>query len=138
MSIILKKIRLFRLQIDRLKRNTVEFIAKCRELKVLPNLDEHEANKLTNEKLKLFLDQWQSMDCFYENEFKGGNDSTEPVIVELNGTRHVIPPKCTFSNTNIQNVDRIESTDGYDLIVMDPPWWNKYIRRSRKFNSDNG
>lgn len=128
----------FHLQIERLKQNTVKFTAKCRELKVLPTFDEEEANKLNNETLKVFLDQWQSIDCKYGNNFKGGNNSTEPIIVEFNGTHHLIPPKCAFSNSNIQSIERIESNDGFDLIVMDPPWWNKYVRRSRKFNSDNG
>lgn len=93
---------------------------------------------MTNERLKLFLDQWQSIECMYDETFKGGNESKDPFIIELNGTSHLIPPKCTFSNANIQTIERIDAADGYDLIVMDPPWWNKYVRRSRKFKSENG
>ncbi|XP_055321056.1 DNA N6-methyl methyltransferase [Sitodiplosis mosellana] len=123
--------------IERLKRNVSNFIAKCHEQNVLPSFERDEAKTMTNEKLKLFLDQWQSVECLYGDNFKGGNDSKKPVVVELNGTSHIVPPKCTFSNANIQNIDRIEPANGYDLVVMDPPWWNKYVRRSRKFNSDN-
>lgn len=127
----------FYLQIERIKLNLAKFIAECRQQNVL-SFEEDEARNLTNETLKQFLDQWQSVECSYGANFNGGNESKNPVIIELNGTSHLIPPKCTFSNADIQTIERIGAADGYDFIIMDPPWWNKYVRRSRKFNSENG
>lgn len=118
-----------------MKRKTNEFLDECRKRRLLHSAGDDEA-KLTNEQMKLCLDQWQSIECSYSKQFNGENTLNKPVIFEMNGVRHIVPANCIFSNTDVQHV-KLKSND-YDLIVMDPPWWNKYIRRSRKFNSENG
>lgn len=96
------------------------------------------AAEQTNDELKKFLDKWQSVECSYTNCFNGGNNSSNPVIHEFNGVRHIIPAKCKFLNIDIQNIRHTDLENGYDFVSMDPPWWNKYVRRSRKFNKDHG
>lgn len=94
--------------------------------------------RLTNDRLKNFLSEWQSAECSYVNNFNGGNNSTKPVMHEFNGKHHLIPANCIFFNMDVQKMQNTDLTNAYDLVVMDPPWWNKYVRRSRKFNKDNG
>lgn len=84
------------------------------------------------------MDHWQSVQCSYNDNFNGGNESTKPVVHEINGTKHIIPANCKFSKVDLQNIQKIDQADGYDMIVIDPPWWNKYVRRSRSFNRENG
>lgn len=124
-------------QIERIRLKTIEFIKECRQQKVLPALEEDQ-NVIGNEQLKLFLGQWQSMERSYDEHFRGANDIEYAITFESNGIGHVIPANCKFINTDIQNIKEFEQTNGYDLIVMDPPWWNKYVRRSKKCNNQNG
>ncbi|XP_031629152.1 N(6)-adenine-specific DNA methyltransferase METTL4 [Contarinia nasturtii] len=121
--------------IERIKLRTNEFLNECRKRKLL-NSTSDDGTKLTNEQMKLCLDQWQTVECSYTKQFNGKNNFDRPVICEFNGEKHIIPANCSFSNADIQHIE-LKSND-YDLIVMDPPWWNKYIRRSRKFNTENG
>lgn len=122
-----------------MKRKTEEFLNHCREENYLLSM-ENEQTKLTNERMKLFLDEWQSVEQQRSNTniFSGGNDATKSVVYELDAVSHIIPPNCRFFNINALSVEPAKLADAYDLIVMDPPWWNKYIRRSRKFNRENG
>lgn len=124
-------------QIERITLKTIGFIKECHERKILPRL-EKDPNITGNEQLKGFLDQWQSMERTYDGHFKGVNEFVYPITFESDGISHVIPANCKFINTDIQMIKEFEQTNGYDLIVMDPPWWNKYVRRSKKFNSENG
>lgn len=94
--------------------------------------------KLTNDQLKQFLDQWQSAESLHEKNFSGENRSMKPIIYEHNGAHHILPANCRFFNMDIQSVNEADLRGHYDLIVIDPPWWNKYVRRSRKFNRENG
>lgn len=96
--------------------------------------------KPTNERLKLFLDEWQSIEPSSTDSgpFSGGNNATKAIVFEQNGTSHLIPANCNFFNANVTNIQHIDLASAYDLVVMDPPWWNKYVRRSRKRRRDNG
>lgn len=125
----------------------MKFIEQCHKQLVLPvirdcskdgpSIDDSQ-KECTNDRVKQFLDEWQTVECSYESNFNGGNNSTNPVIYDYNGVSHIIPANCTFFNMDIQSVPLAYFDNQYDMVVMDPPWWNKYVRRSRKFNKDNG
>uniref|UniRef100_A0A665WKV0 Methyltransferase like 4 n=1 Tax=Echeneis naucrates TaxID=173247 RepID=A0A665WKV0_ECHNA len=57
-------------------------------------------------------------------------------VVTLMGEEYVIPPHTAFllsDFTRIQPLVHYEKK--FDLIVMDPPWENKSVKRSRRYNS---
>lgn len=96
-------------------------------------------SELTNERLKRFLDEWRSIEHPLSlHSFSGGNHSIHPIIVKQNDMSYLIPGDCRFFKSNIKELQNLDLANSYDLIILDPPWWNKYVRRSRKFNRDNG
>lgn len=127
------------LQIVKLNEKTEKFLKICREREFLLNHQSNEQIGPTNERLKRFLDEWKSIEYPQLNSFSGGNDSTDVTVLKTNNQNYLIPPKCRFFNSNIKHLDEhVEPSNIFDLITLDPPWWNKYVRRSRKFQRDNG
>jgi len=75
---------------------------------------------------------------FYEatnvqNTFYGQNQNSN--LHKANG--YVFPPNCQFYCDNVMNMKRL-GDEKYDLILLDPPWTNKYIKRKKKIKSDEG
>ncbi|KAJ3196727.1 Methyltransferase-like protein 4 [Irineochytrium annulatum] len=54
--------------------------------------------------------------------------------VFIQGRRHNIPPRSTYI---VSDFDRVQPLFGklapFDLIVMDPPWFNKSVKRKRNY-----
>lgn len=64
--------------------------------------------------------------------FSGGNSNILPVRVECNDEEYVIPPGCRFYCGSVKNLKTSLPEDAkFDFILLDPPWWNKYIRRRK-------
>lgn len=117
---------------------TNEFIQTCHDQNFIPSLPK-EKNQLTNERLQQFLNEWRSIEhTVNQSPFNGGNNANKPIIIEQNGINRIIPANCRFFNTNIKDIQEIDQTNAYDFVILDPPWWNKYVRRSRKFHTNNG
>lgn len=111
----------------------------CREKEHL--LGDHSINEIspTNERLKQFLNEWQTIEYPQFKAFSGGNDSTEVILFKANSPTYLIPPKCKFFHTDIKRFSEDDNTaKPFDLIILDPPWWNKYVRRSRNIQRTNG
>ncbi|XP_052868764.1 N(6)-adenine-specific methyltransferase METTL4 [Anopheles cruzii] len=84
-----------------------------------------------------FVDNFNSQ-AVYDAErcFSGKNDSEYTVITEVDGESYLVPPKVRFFNAPISHFGQlIGESEKFDLIVLDPPWWNKYIRRVKMSNS---
>lgn len=61
----------------------------------------------------------------------GGN--LGPAIVKLvNSERFMFPSNSQFYCKDVANIGTELEGLEFDLILLDPPWWNKYIRRKRK------
>ena len=56
--------------------------------------------------------------------------NTSDHCVEHGGV--VLPPKSEFRKLDVANLDELGSS--YDLILMDPPWSNKHVKRAKKTN----
>lgn len=50
---------------------------------------------------------------------------------------YVFPPKCRFYCDNVFNMKTL-GEEKYDMILLDPPWTNKYIKRKKKTKRDEG
>ncbi|XP_053198800.1 N(6)-adenine-specific methyltransferase METTL4-like [Scomber japonicus] len=64
------------------------------------------------------------------------NRSDRAAVVTLMGEEYVIPPRSAFllsDFTRIQPLVRYGRR--FELIVMDPPWENKSVKRSRRYSS---
>ncbi|XP_003246632.1 methyltransferase-like protein 4 [Acyrthosiphon pisum] len=75
---------------------------------------------------------------FYESTsalktFYGQNPN--PNLHTANG--YVFPPKCQFYCDNVFNMKNL-GDEKYDMILLDPPWTNKYIKRKKKIKRDEG
>ncbi|XP_017039682.1 N(6)-adenine-specific methyltransferase METTL4 [Drosophila ficusphila] len=53
---------------------------------------------------------------------------------------YLIPDRCRFFNHNVDNLPALlhQLLPAYDLIVLDPPWRNKYIRRLKRAKQELG
>lgn len=65
--------------------------------------------------------------------FFGENNFDYSVIHECQNQFFLIPPKCKFFNKDIRELSNFLNSDvKYDLIVLDPAWKNRYIKRIKK------
>lgn len=58
--------------------------------------------------------------------------------MEVGGTSHWIPPKSTFILSSVLNAQPMFNAlaGEFDLILMDPPWSNRSVRRSGKYSTN--
>uniref|UniRef100_A0A182RK21 Methyltransferase-like protein 4 n=1 Tax=Anopheles funestus TaxID=62324 RepID=A0A182RK21_ANOFN len=95
----------------------------------------------TNNKQALdFVDQFNNSTHYDgDQRFRGQNATECTIVTEMNGEHFLIPPRVSFINSSIDRfTEYIDGSEIFDLIVLDPPWWNKYIRRVKAANSKAG
>lgn len=94
-----------------------------------------------NNKIALeFIDEF-NRNAHYnvDKVFNGGNDSQFIVKTTMHDEDYIIPPNCRFFNSDVRNLNSfLTHEDKFDFIVLDPPWWNKYIRRVKAVNEKSG
>lgn len=65
--------------------------------------------------------------------FHGANNHDFPIIVSHGEKKYVFPPRSQFFNNDIMNLNlKLDALGKFDLLLLDPPWWNKYIRRKKQ------
>lgn len=65
-----------------------------------------------------------------------GSNLGPAVVKEINGSNYLFPQNSTFFSKDVSEMYKHLGNKRFDLILLDPPWWNKYIRRKRKVSSD--
>ncbi|XP_058820178.1 N(6)-adenine-specific methyltransferase METTL4 [Topomyia yanbarensis] len=97
-------------------------------------------NDTQNSKALELVNDFNKQDCYEPNTtFKGANPSNFAVICKFFNQSYLIPPHCRFFNSDISNLENLlDHNERFDLIVLDPPWWNKYIRRTKAVNGKIG
>ncbi|XP_055594561.1 N(6)-adenine-specific methyltransferase METTL4 isoform X2 [Uranotaenia lowii] len=85
-----------------------------------------------------FVDAFNRQDQYdRSSSFKGANLSEYSVINSFAGQDYVIPSNCHFFNDDIARLNELVPEENkFDYIVLDPPWWNKYIRRTKPVNKN--
>ncbi|KAM3960306.1 LOW QUALITY PROTEIN: methyltransferase like 4 [Aphomia sociella] len=64
----------------------------------------------------------------------GGNNSDRSVKCKVRGECFLIPRQSRFyCGCVIEQCHKL-SGNKYDIVIADPPWWNKYIRRLKSAN----
>ncbi|KOB63399.1 Methyltransferase-like protein 4 [Operophtera brumata] len=64
----------------------------------------------------------------------GGNSSDESLMCKVMDEYFFIPPKSRFFCGCVKEQCRKLSGSKFDILIADPPWWNKYIRRLKNAN----
>lgn len=75
--------------------------------------------------------------------FRGENSLYHAVLTTINSLTYLIPPRCEFFQNDVRDIDNLlgarQADDGpFDLVVMDPPWWNRYVRRAKRAKTSAG
>ncbi|XP_055715967.1 N(6)-adenine-specific methyltransferase METTL4 isoform X2 [Phlebotomus papatasi] len=68
----------------------------------------------------------------------GENRNLQCITTTIDGQEFLIPPECHFYQNDVRKIETflLPGNEVFDLIVIDPPWWNKYIRRVKKANKN--
>ena len=65
------------------------------------------------------------------------NSSTKSIVINCDNSSYIIPPKSSFLLSDIFHVDslvKFAPSSKFNFVVMDPPWSNKSVKRSRHYN----
>lgn len=65
-----------------------------------------------------------------------GSNDEQAKFVEINRFNFIFPSNCKFYCKDVSAINDYLSNEQYDLIVLDPPWWNKYVRRKKAKTND--
>ncbi|XP_072942730.1 DNA N6-methyl methyltransferase [Epargyreus clarus] len=68
------------------------------------------------------------------NGMSGGNNSDAPLKCKAKDSYFLIPPKSRFYCGCVKAQCVKLAGNKYDIVIADPPWWNKYIRRLKGAN----
>lgn len=88
--------------------------------------DNNEAARLASQ--KFYLDTY----CHEGENLYGSNHTNNAIISENDNKKYVFPKNCTFYCYDVRDMEKkMEMNNQYDFILLDPPWWNKSIRRKK-------
>lgn len=88
--------------------------------------DNNEAARLASQ--KFYLDTY----CHEGENLYGSNHTNNAIISENHNKKYIFPKNCTFYCYDIRDMEKkMEMNNQYDFILLDPPWWNKSIRRKK-------
>ncbi|KAE8279771.1 Methyltransferase-like protein 4 [Larimichthys crocea] len=105
--------------------------ALCEMAKELPLVDEEEQEECIQQLVA--EDGCTSHVDLFSRVTENGADSA--IVVTLMGEQYVIPPCTAFLLSDFTRMQPlVHSGSKFDLIVMDPPWENKSVKRSRRYS----
>ncbi|KAJ2948651.1 hypothetical protein O0L34_g7905 [Tuta absoluta] len=65
----------------------------------------------------------------------GGNHSEIPLKANIKGEYFLIPQKSRFFCGCVkEQCQKLNNGSKFDILIADPPWWNKFIRRLKNAN----
>lgn len=67
-----------------------------------------------------------------------GENTNDAIEVEIQKTHYIFPEDSKFYCSDISNIMRHLRNEKFDIILLDPPWWNKYIRRKKAKVNNSG
>ncbi|KAG5883617.1 hypothetical protein JTB14_005749 [Gonioctena quinquepunctata] len=84
----------------------------------------------------------ETAESIYNDSRKGivqnafGSNCGSVMMRQINDCSYLFPQNSTFYAKDVLEIGKHLEHQYFDLILLDPPWWNKYIRRKRKKSSD--
>uniref|UniRef100_A0A0V0GC32 Putative transcriptional activator adenine-specific dna methyltransferase n=1 Tax=Triatoma dimidiata TaxID=72491 RepID=A0A0V0GC32_TRIDM len=87
-------------------------------------------NKLARSLVDTFFDTLSEEFTLYQ----GGNNNNYSIIANVFDKSYVIPPSCNFFSCSVEDIESKLQGNKYDFILLDPPWWNKFVRRKKSKN----
>ncbi|XP_059622008.1 N(6)-adenine-specific methyltransferase METTL4 [Phlebotomus argentipes] len=107
-----------------------EFVGKCREAGHLEKSDDSATNASALEEASKVHNLGISHPIL-----QGENKNLQCISTKIDEQEYLIPPECRFHQNDVRQMESfLPLGEEFDLVVMDPPWWNKYIRRVRRAN----
>lgn len=71
--------------------------------------------------------------------YYGSNKKNVAIVAEFQKEKYVFPKNCQFYCYDVKNLTIIGDVNNkFDFIILDPPWWNKSVRRKKLISEDNG
>lgn len=63
----------------------------------------------------------------------GENNLSQGLVTQVNNESYLVPAECKFFSYDVSEIEhKLDLLScPFDLVLLDPPWWNKYIRRKR-------
>ncbi|XP_063366743.1 N(6)-adenine-specific methyltransferase METTL4 [Cydia amplana] len=101
--------------------------------KVPPKLKQSPAKSSSTEVRDLAQKLFEAT-VFDHQGINGGNNFGSALICTIKDNQYLIPSNCRFYCGCVK--EQCEKLNGskFDIVVADPPWWNKYIRRLKHAN----
>ncbi|XP_077634297.1 N(6)-adenine-specific methyltransferase METTL4 isoform X1 [Crocuta crocuta] len=101
----------------------------CAMAKHLPSLNEMELQALQLMEEDMSVTEQDLFSRIVEN------NSSFTKIITLMGQKYLVPPKSSFLLSDISCMHPLlNCRKTYDVIVIDPPWQNKSVKRSNKYS----
>ncbi|XP_066579515.1 N(6)-adenine-specific methyltransferase METTL4 [Amia ocellicauda] len=102
----------------------------CEMAKKLPignGIEQGSVQTITEDQTSTELDLFE---CITQNNMDCAR------LVTLMGEKYLLPPHCSFLLSDISRMQPlVNSNERYDVIVLDPPWENKSVKRSKRYSS---
>ncbi|KFW07431.1 Methyltransferase-like 4, partial [Fulmarus glacialis] len=100
----------------------------CEMAKQFPAVNEsdHQAVRVLDDETS--IPEQDLLSCVTENS------SNCAKIVVLMGQKYLVPPKSSFLLSDISCLQALLNYKKYDVIVIDPPWENKSVKRSNRYS----
>ncbi|KAG5329683.1 METL4 protein, partial [Acromyrmex heyeri] len=116
-------------EVDRVKQAFIAIMSAARDKGLFCQnnfLDNNEIARLAS--MKFYQDTYSLKN---ENLY-GSNDTDDAIVSVAHNKKYVFPKKCTFYCYDVRDIEKkMELSNQYDFILLDPPWWNKSIRRKK-------
>uniref|UniRef100_A0A803K927 Methyltransferase like 4 n=1 Tax=Xenopus tropicalis TaxID=8364 RepID=A0A803K927_XENTR len=109
--------------------NPCQLAELCNMAKSMPLLNFGEHTVLVLESGLYLPQETNVLSCITENK------SECPKVIHFIGEKYIIPPKSAFLMSDVSCMEPLLQYKKYNIIVMDPPWENKSVKRSKRYNS---
>ncbi|XP_034237639.1 N(6)-adenine-specific methyltransferase METTL4 [Thrips palmi] len=121
------------LQIDRIKNTLYRLVKGAQHLDYFTFIPSASDIMNNNKDARMLSENlYKETDDCIQAPFNGENNTDEALLKRLGLQTFVFPPRCRFYCRDVGEMkDYVEPLGQFDLILLDPPWWNKYIRRKK-------
>lgn len=102
--------------------------------KLPPKLNHFPAAKSSSSEVRDLAQKLFEATVFEHKGINGGNNSDSALLYSVKDNQYLIPPNCRFYCGSVKEQCEKLNGNNFDIVVADPPWWNKYIRRLKHAN----